>query len=209
MASAHRCPLVALSLIHTYRQYTSSATNLWPLILLLDPLGLARGQSVGTLWCWAFGEQCPGSSREARFVHLADLLWALVETSSQVNLLFSLEVGGNLELLLAAHHWTLTEYFLPSLFCLCVFKEEALQGLICALFCSIPAHLVILDNVPMPGCSKKHVLNLDFQLRLCIWNTKHLGQTGRNSILSKVEENNFFILWYLQLCFTGVGAALC
>lgn len=66
-----------------------------------------------------------------------------------------------------------------------------------------------LSWITLPDCSKRCVLILGFQLRLYTWNTRHLGRTGRNSILSNVEERKLFILWYLHLCFARLGTALC
>lgn len=131
----------------TSGQHTSSAAHLWPLPLLLAPLELAQGKSNATVKRGAVG-QCPGSSR---FPHLPVVSWGLVETSSQQNLFFCLEVSGNLTLLSSQ----VTECFLSPLFCLCLFKQEVLQRLPCAFFVGFPAHLAVLDKVPRPDCNKK------------------------------------------------------
>lgn len=98
-------------------------------------------------WWLAKGTKARSRVRRCR----AGLSGGLVESSSQFNLLFSPGAGGNLTLLSSE----VTEYFLSSPFCLCLFKQQALQRLTCAFFVQFPAHLAILDKVPRPDCSKK------------------------------------------------------
>lgn len=148
----------------TSGQQSSSAAHLPPLAgdlplphslpLLLVPQerraegagGLPKGQG----W-WQQSENRSGCARGHHISHPAGLSGGLVETGSQFSLLFSPGAGGNLTLLSSE----VTEYFLSSPFCLCIFKQRALQRPTCACFVRFPAHLAVLDKVPRPDCSKK------------------------------------------------------